>query len=484
MKHLSLFSLFLGVFLLTVEPIVAQNTANNLEKHVSILASDSLEGRGLGTKGSAKAKAYITNQFAEIGLKAFNDSYLAPFEFRQRIAWINADNIVGYLQNPDAPLKDEFIVIGAHFDHLGFSKNKEGEKTIYAGADDNASGTAGIIEMARKLKALENELNRSIIFIAFDAEESGLIGSTHFVDNPPVPLEKIKAMISLDMIGMYSTHKGIDLKGLGLLVEGAEIAETIADKNNVIIKNKSAELERQTDTAPFGDKGIPAFHAFTGLKSPYHKPEDKYDLLDYEGMEKVVSFLADLTKQMSTAASLTPAKALEKMAKGGTKVFSVSPIVYNGFGIHNYTDEFFVGKRRYNLNVGAHFNYHFNKNFGLNHEVLFDWHGAESAAGNISQYAITSPLCLQIGSDANNQWQRVFVNLGAYYRYNLGGNIGGETINFDNGFSRDEWGFTAGFGIRVMKLQISYSYRRGLTDLTNNGNVYNIQHLYGVTYKF
>src|SRR5690606_5162560 len=113
---------------------------------------------------------------------------------------------------------------------------------------------------------------RSLIFIAFDAEESGLLGSKHYVETIDAELRnQIKAMFSFDMVGMLEANKGLDLKGIGSLVNGEEIAKKHTD--GITLLNTSASIENRTDTEPFGDKGIPAIHVFTGTKSPYHKPE-------------------------------------------------------------------------------------------------------------------------------------------------------------------------------------------------------------------
>lgn len=272
-KHIALFIL-IGFTSLSYAQIIHPDT---LSAHVHYLSSEELEGRALGSKGKDLAATYIQQQFQQAGLQPFEENYEQHFDLKISLAWVQATNIIGVLEGSDPLLKNEYIVLGAHYDHLGYKKDRS---TFYPGADDNASGVATLIELAKHFGQLENKPKRSLLFIAFDAEESGLLGSKHFVKNlDPGTLAHIKAMFSFDMVGMLEANKGLDLKGIGTLVNGPETAKKHASDLKVL--NTSKEIEDRTDTEPFGSKGIPAIHVFTGSKSPYHKPEDKADLLDY-----------------------------------------------------------------------------------------------------------------------------------------------------------------------------------------------------------
>ena len=163
---------------------VAQTTisADSLSKHVYFLASDTLEGRSPGTKGCLMAANYIAEEFIKLGINPLGDDFFHHFMFRTGANSIEAKNILGVIEGNDPLLKYEYIVLGAHYDHIGyyFEHHSEKQKVVFNGADDNASGVATIIEIARQLK--QNKLlKRSIIIAAWDAEESGLKGSTQFV---------------------------------------------------------------------------------------------------------------------------------------------------------------------------------------------------------------------------------------------------------------------------------------------------------------
>ena len=201
------------VFLLLVSCMANAQSAQQerLKKHVYLLASDSLRGRDAGTVDADKAAQYIVKQFEEIGIEPYyKEGFYQPFE---KYGTTTYKNIVGVIPGNDPVLKDEYIIIGAHYDHVGVKNDK-----IYNGADDNASGTATIIEMARILKARQSQLKRSIIVVAFDAEEKGLWGSNYLTEQ--LDLNKIKLMMSIDMVGWLHKGKTLRLHGAATIKDG------------------------------------------------------------------------------------------------------------------------------------------------------------------------------------------------------------------------------------------------------------------------
>jgi hypothetical protein len=461
--------------------------AKNLEKHLTYLASEELEGRGLGTTGTDLARAYLVEAFESAGLEKFGNSFEHEFDARISLAWVKGTNVMGYIEGTDSELKNEYILIGGHYDHLGYSLSEDG-KTIFPGADDNASGTAGVIELAKHFSKPENRTKRSLIFVCFDAEESGLIGSTHIAKKPPVPINQIKLMFSLDMIGMLDAYGGLDLKGLGLLADGKSIFKEEADKLGVRIKNTSGSIEQQTDTAPYGEKGIPAVHAFTGLKSPYHKPGDKSDLLDYDGMAKVVVLLQNGISELANSPEIKLAKRVdaEKIMAGGKKPFLYASVVlHNGVGHHRLMDENYVAKRRYNSALGLHLQFRLNKNIRIVSEILGDYNGSASFGGNVRRVSATMPLMIQLAtSDAQSEDFRGFLNIGGFYRHNLLASQGGEEVAFQNGFEQNEYGFSASIGFQARQLQFFYTYRRAISENSlSESRFQDINNLIGISYR-
>ncbi|MDT3739501.1 MAG: M28 family peptidase [Candidatus Kapabacteria bacterium] len=201
-------------------------------------------------------------------------------------------NINGYIAGTDPSLKDEYIVVGAHYDHLGYGgptsmSTSTGKPQIHNGADDNASGVAALLELAYKIAG--SPLKRTVIFSTFSGEEMGLLGSSYFVNNPPVPLENIVTMINLDMVGRMNKN---ELTVFGTATSA--IFPAMIDSLDLIDSlsiTKASDAYGPSDHASFVTKNIPVLMFFTGLHEDYHKPSDDWDHLNYPGMEMTAGFI-------------------------------------------------------------------------------------------------------------------------------------------------------------------------------------------------
>lgn len=272
-------------------PASAQKRADVLSEHVHYLASDELRGRAAGSEESQMAREYIIKEFNQAGLVPFfNKGFRQHFQVDGK-GYCNA---VGMIEGSDPVLKNEYIVLGAHFDHLGVKNGK-----IYPGADDNASGTAAIIEIAKALVSKKDMLKRSVILAGFDAEEIGLYGSTFLartlVDS--VGVNNVKLMMSIDMVGYYRQSGKLIMEGSSTIKDGKLLLQGEAERVDINIKTKPFEnsIFTATDTEGFARKGIATLAVTTGLKSPYHKPEDVADSVDYAGLDKVTEYISELT---------------------------------------------------------------------------------------------------------------------------------------------------------------------------------------------
>jgi hypothetical protein len=285
-----------------------------LKKHIAFLASDKLKGRGTSSPEELEAAAYIGAQFKQAGLQPFNKSYLKPFTFKKNmnphdssltnVKERTANNVVGFLDNK-APYT---IVIGAHYDHLGLGNdhnsldaNPEGK--IHNGADDNASGTAGVIELANYFASNKKTEPYNFLFICFSGEELGLLGSKKWCEDPDVDLGKINYMVNMDMIGRLndSTHKLI-VYGVGtspFLVPMIDQVQT-----TLSIKKDSSGIG-PSDQTSFYLKDIPVLHFFTGQHSDYHKPSDDADKINYGGEVKVLRYIAAIIEKSFEYQKLT-----------------------------------------------------------------------------------------------------------------------------------------------------------------------------------
>lgn len=209
-------------------------------------------------------------------------------------------NVVGLLEGSDPTLKDEIIIIGAHYDHLGrggehsLAPHRMGE--VHNGADDNASGVAGMLELAQALAAARASLRRSVLFIAFSAEEVGLLGSNHYVKHPLLPLERTIAMFNFDMIGRLR-ESGVIVYGVGTSPFWQAALERANENARLNLRFRDDGVG-PSDHTSFYLKDIPVLHFFTGVHEDYHKPSDDAEKINAEGAQRIISLAYELVREL------------------------------------------------------------------------------------------------------------------------------------------------------------------------------------------
>ena len=296
-----LFLLFLGF----TEPLSSQSINESIvKKHIYTLANDSMQGRKAGTEGIEKAAKYIESQFKKIGLKYFNNnSFRQTFKYKNKRSRnqeeLNLFNIIGFLEGNEK--KDEIVVISAHYDHLGMKPTGSGD-LIFNGANDNATGVAAVLALAEYFKSKNNN-SRSILFIAFTAEEMGLVGSNYF--GKTISPESIVAGINIEMIGKESPFgpNTAWLTGFQRSNFGKIIQKNLSSSEFKIYPDPfiSYRLFFRSDNASFAKLGIPA-HTFS--TSPmdkdldYHKVTDEASTLNMKTITQTIKAIAIGTKSI------------------------------------------------------------------------------------------------------------------------------------------------------------------------------------------
>ena len=248
-------------------------TGEQLLKDVETLSLDSYEGRKTGTKGAEMARTYLIGRLKEIGLKPYpgQSSYEQSFEIKGRngAASVQGKNLISYIPGKS----DNVIVISAHYDHIGVIKNE-----VYNGADDNASGTAGLLKFAQYFS--KNKPNNTLIFALFDGEEMGLQGAKAFVANPPVALDKIKLNINMDMIS-HNDKQELYVAGTFKYPELKPFLITTNPNLKLLMGHDDPKLghddwTNQSDQGAFNAKNIPFLYFGVEDHKDYHKATDEY----------------------------------------------------------------------------------------------------------------------------------------------------------------------------------------------------------------
>jgi hypothetical protein len=287
---------------------VSQDTlsaaARRVLADVRFLADDRQEGRGVGTAGLDRAGAYIRDGFARAGLQpSFQDFTIprdAPAVLHTTLGGAPTRNVIAVLPGNASALRGEVVVIGAHYDHLGLggfgALDPDSTGRVHNGADDNASGTAALLEIARALA--RRHPARTIVFIAFSGEELGTLGSSYFVQHPiPQPVDSIYAMLNLDMVGR--------LRNARLAAMGAATAKefpALLDSLNTPPRfdlRASGDGWGPSDHAVFFAARRPVLHFFTDLHEDYHRSTDDWDKINATGVAQVAAFVADLAWRLA-----------------------------------------------------------------------------------------------------------------------------------------------------------------------------------------
>lgn len=283
--------------------IFTQDQIPMLKEDISVLASDEMEGRLIGSKGEKLAADYISQRYQKLGLIGLgdNESYLQAFDVKPKVnphsmikdtATITGHNIAGFLDNK----AEKTVIIGAHYDHLGYGEMGGSlfagkEKQIHNGADDNASGVAAMLAIAERLKVRKFK-TYNYLFLAFSGEEEGLWGSNYFSKNPTIDFKTVAFMINMDMVGRLDEEKRIAIYGTGTSPVWDSIIETIKVPEFKIKKHASGV--GPSDHTSFYLQDLPVLHFFTGQHENYHKPSDDAELINYVGLELVVDYIEEL----------------------------------------------------------------------------------------------------------------------------------------------------------------------------------------------
>ncbi len=298
--------LFLLPTLLAASALPAQAPAavDRVSADLRYLAADEREGRGVGTEGLDAAATYLAERLAAIGLEpGGTEGYFQPFAIdptapavaHAGIEAADVKNVVGVIPGTGA-LATQAVVLGAHYDHLGLggmgSMEPDSAGVVHNGADDNASGTAALLEAARLLAGRDAPARRTMIFVAFTAEELGLIGSSHYADHPVAPHDSTIAMINFDMVGRLRSDTLLAI-GMGSAEELPALLDSVNAAHGFVLL-RSDDPYGRSDHSTFYTRGVPATHFFTNVHEDYHRTTDDWQRINSAGITRIAGLAADL----------------------------------------------------------------------------------------------------------------------------------------------------------------------------------------------
>lgn len=477
--------ILLAFMLLAIMPAKAQSTQyERLKAHVYYLASDELHGRKAGSADARKAGLYLADQYRQMGAQPFFDDYLMPFDTKgpEAAAILATEftsddhyrNIVVVIPGNDPVLKDEYILLGAHYDHIGMTSSKDGDN-ICNGADDNASGSAAVVEVARQLLARQSELRRTVVIANFDAEEIGLVGSNALMNRLKKEgrLDKCRLMMSIDMVGWLRASGHLTLEGSSTIRHGSQILEETADRHSLKIHTKSFEnsIFTATDTEPFAKQQIPTLAVTTGLKSPYHKPGDEAHLIDYEGLSRITDYLADLA---ITIASDPDFKSSGRVAN---KHKDKLPLIEMGIALDGGRDALRFSSLALTTDYGwgwgggasllVNISRRTSNGFSLRGSALYSqfWTPYLSQSHTwdtcttFDQQSLKVPLELQYRL-VSISGQGLYIGLGAYYQHTIGHQF--QEAGMSRNIADNQWGWIWSFGQRLGKWDLEAAFDYGI----------------------
>jgi peptidase M28-like protein/PDZ domain-containing protein len=274
---------------------------------IRFLSDDRLGGRMTGSPGADSAAAYLARRFEAVGLQQAAGGWFQTFPIARdlpaaqnaHVAGLTGRNVIGLLPGHDPVLRNETIIVGAHYDHLGLggfgSLDPDSTGKVHNGADDNASGSAMLIEIAQRLAAAPPA--RTVVFIAFSGEELGLLGSSYYVKQPVYPLATTLAMINLDMVGR--------LRNKRLIVYGSRSAKEFPALLDSLNWYAGFDLKAQgdgygpSDQSSFYAAGRPVLHFFTDLHEDYHRTTDDWQKINLQGFGQVATFVTGVVTALA-----------------------------------------------------------------------------------------------------------------------------------------------------------------------------------------
>ncbi len=477
--------LFISIFLIINSPssIYSQNLVSKIKQDIFTLAADSMLGREAGSIELRKSENYIINRINELGIA------IASGCFEKCGGGEEYRNIYAVIEGNDPVLKDEYIVLGAHYDHLGY-KVVAGDTIVYNGADDNASGVACLLEIMRMMKENNTSWKRSIVFAFFDAEENGLNGSTEMANegftfnHKKIETQHFKMMMSLDMVGWLKASQELKITGIAMLENGESYFENIVLKGGpVSLKGLDNSFFTGSDHIPFAQKRVPALHVTTGIKSPYHKPEDDADLIDLVGIKSVADYLYSVTDNMANSATLSASGKIAQGHKTGNR--SYWGINFGmGSNQYRYSKGTMHGKTALSVGVGILVKARLSDYLSLRSGINYYYSGGNRYEGATRENILSVPLLLAVDAVSIVEFS---LGIGPYYDWCFANKLKIGDVAQKNILNQHDVGLMGMASIKTGRLILGVEVKGGFLDLQPgnvHGKSYRVNSMFKIGFTF
>ncbi|MEX0642356.1 MAG: M20/M25/M40 family metallo-hydrolase, partial [Pirellulales bacterium] len=295
---------------------LASITTEEVTGHVNVLADDTFEGRESGTRGNRAAAVYIVERLKKLGLVGGGPRG----SFYQTGNTTN--NILALVEGRDAGLKDEVILIGGHYDHVGYGtyRNSYGPiGRIHNGADDNASGVAAVLEVADAVSRLPEKPQRSILFAFWDGEEKGLLGSKYWIDRPTLPVDRVRLAINVDMVGRLRNSR-LEVYG----IRTADGLRRLVSRQNdpALALDFNWDVKPDSDHYTFFSHDVPFLMLHTGMHDDYHRPSDDVEKINGDGLRQVAQLMFSIVVELADGPQLGRFRSQSRYESNGARLAS------------------------------------------------------------------------------------------------------------------------------------------------------------------
>lgn len=320
----------------------------NLKRNVAYLTDSARLGRKAGSAQELDVARYLHNQLEKAGVFMLSPEDGEDFYLTVQGDTIHSRNVIGVVEGYDPKLKNEYVVIGAHYDHLGTSylkRDGEDQLQIFYGADDNASGVATLVEVAKQVAAQHYVFRRSVIFALFGAEELGMVGSWYFLNRSFSEVDNIVAMINLDMVGRSGRDNRLQVYTADANIELMGIINTLSGRALSIAPQYTPTDYFPSDHRLFYEKGIPVALFTSGVHRDYHTVRDTPDKLDYKQMESLVEYVFAMAQVLSDRdgrirAASSKRTMEEAPDKGEERVYTQEAVDKRATFLHGTEEQF------------------------------------------------------------------------------------------------------------------------------------------------